>query len=312
MRIRTVLLTAFLSGALLSSASAQSLSGHVQTPTGTAIPGITISFSNGGGSTTTDASGNFNKTGLQNRTYGTVDFASPSGAFAAVEFVNVRVNGASSLGTVVMSPGATVSGTVLAPPGFTVVGGNMNVYDSAGVKRFTPNDAIGPGGAFSIVVPLGFNRVRAVPPVGGGLMPFDWTLTNVTGPVNLGTVTLARGFPFSATVVDAVTSQPVFGVKFVATNALTGEIYAQLVDVTDVFGNVTLSLPGLVAVDFELTPSTTDAHMPTQVFGAISINQPSAASSPKRIVPHGVLRTGSPDVVPLRIVSTSPSARRIR
>src|SRR5262245_32692271 len=132
MRLGTVL-TALLAGAFLSSASAQSLSGHVQTPTGTAIPGITISFSNGGGSTTTDASGNFNKTGLQNRTYSTVDFASATSAFAAVEFVNVRVNGATSLGTVVMQPGATVSGTVLAPPGFTVVGGNMNVYDTAGV-----------------------------------------------------------------------------------------------------------------------------------------------------------------------------------
>jgi hypothetical protein len=63
-------------------------------------------------------------------------------------------------------------------------------------------------------------------------------------------------------------------VKVVATNALTGVTYAQLVDVTDALGNVTLSLPGPVAVDFELTPSATDTHMPTQVFGAISINQP--------------------------------------
>src|SRR5262249_58457435 len=140
-----------------------------------------------------------------------------------------RVNGATSLGNVVMQPGATVSGTVLAPPGFTVVGGNMNVYDAAGVKRFTPNDAIGPGGVFSIVVPLGFNRVRAVPPVGGGLMPFDWTLTNVTGPVNLGTVTLARGFPFSTTVVDAVTNLPAFAVNFLATNPPTPHTYPPLV-----------------------------------------------------------------------------------
>jgi len=233
-------------------------------------------FSNGGGSATTDASGNFTKTGLTNRTYATVDFMSPTGTSAAVELVNVRVNGATSIGTVVMQPGATITGTVLAPPGLTAVGGNMNVYDTAGLKRFTPNDAILPGGTFSIVVPLGFNRVRAVPPVGSGLMPFDWTLTSVTGPLNVGTITLERGYPLSATVVDAVSGLPLPGVKLKATNALTGQLYAQLVDVTDVFGGVTLSLPGFVVVDIDLTPTSTDPHMPTQVFGVISLPHPTA------------------------------------
>jgi len=263
-------------GAVLAvSAAAQSLSGHVQSPTGTPLQGVQVSLSNGGGGGSTDASGNFTVTGLQNRTYATVDFASPSGSFAAVERVNVRVSNATSLGTIVMQPGTTVSGTVLAPPGFTAVGGNMNVYDHLGVKQFTPNDAIAPGGTFSIVVPLGWNRVRAVPPVGSGLMPFDWTLPAVTGPVNVGTATLQRGYPFSATVVDAVSGVPVAGIKFTATNALTGEVYPQLADVTTVFGSVTLNLPSLVVVDLELVPPSTDAHMPTMIYGVITVPGPS-------------------------------------
>src|SRR5580765_2588462 len=213
---------------LAAGTAAQSLSGHVQTSNGTPIQGIQVSLSNGGGGGSTDASGNFTVAGLQNRTYATVDFMSPSGSFAAVELVNVRVNGPTSAGTIVMQPGATVTGTVLAPPGFTAVGGNMNVYDNAGLKRFTPNDAIGPGSTFSIVVPLGWNRVRAVPPVGSGLMPFDWTLPSVTGPVNVGTVTLQRGYPFTATVLDKISGVPIAGVKFTATNQLTGQVYPQL------------------------------------------------------------------------------------
>src|SRR4029077_2434788 len=61
-----------------------------------------------------------------------------------------------------------------------------------------------------------------------------------------------------------------------ATDALTGQVYAQLADVTNVLGAVTLSLPAFVAVDLELVPTSTDAHMPTMVFGAISLPQPTA------------------------------------
>jgi hypothetical protein len=52
----------------------------------------------------------------------------------------------------------------------------------------------------------------------------------------------------------------------------------------------------------------------------ISSNQPPGvtgfevgpASSPTITVPHGVQRTGSHDVIPVRIVSTTPSERRTR
>src|SRR5262249_39298968 len=88
------------------------------------------------------------------------------------------------------------------------------------------------------------------------------------------TVTLQRGYPFSATVVDAVSGVPVPGIKFTATNALTGQVYAQLIDVTSVFGSVTLSLPTLVVVNLELVPPSTDAHMPTMIYGLITVPGP--------------------------------------
>src|SRR5262249_32834278 len=198
--------------------------------------GITINLSNGGGSTVTNASGNFTATGLQNRTYATVDFVAPGGNWAPVEFVNVRVNSATNMGTIVMQPGAVVSGIALGPSGTPTgaAGGNMNAYDITGLKLFTPNDAIGPTGAFSITVPQGWVRIRAVPVVGLTLIPFDWIETNLTGPLNLGTATLLQGYPLSGTVVDVVSGLPVSGVVLTATNPLTGETYAQLSHVTNV------------------------------------------------------------------------------
>ena len=62
----------------------------------------------------------------------------------------------------------------------------------------------------------------------------------------------------------------------------------------------------------ELAPVVRSMVAPSTLSGSmISYIAPSAASSPKRIVPHGVTRTGSLSSMPLTIVVASPVSRSI-
>lgn len=254
--------------ALAASIGAQSLAGVVVDPAGIPVAGVTIIFSNGGGSAVSNATGNFLVSGLSNRTYNTVDFQSPLATVASLQRTNVVVSGATNLGNVTLPFGARITGNVLSPTGAGAVGGNMNAYDQAGHKLFTPNDAIGPGGAFSVTVPVGYNRLRAVPVVGAPLIPFDWVLTDVTGPMNLGTVTMTVGYSVTGSTVDVVNSLPIGLVEVQVKNAQTGEYIPQLQPNTTVFGAFSLLLPPGI-FDFEFYPPNGNAHAPKQAFGVI-------------------------------------------
>ena len=132
---------------LAQAGTAQSLVGRVVNASGVGIPNVLLVFSNGGpGTFRTDANGNYNVTGLTNRTYNTVDFQGPLGAFTSVQVAGVRIAGVTTLPNVVLQPGLLVTGSLVGPAG-PVVGGNMNVYDLHGNKFLTPNDATGVGGA---------------------------------------------------------------------------------------------------------------------------------------------------------------------
>src|SRR5262249_42063146 len=112
-----------LLAAITTPIAAQSLSGRVVDPVGNGIAGVHIVFSNGGPTATTGATGNSTATGLQNRTYTTVAFRSPTSQWAPRELVNVQVNGSTSIGNQVLQPGAAVTGLALTPAGTGAVGG---------------------------------------------------------------------------------------------------------------------------------------------------------------------------------------------
>lgn len=250
---------------LAPAALAQSLVGRVVTAAGVGIPNVLLVFSNGGpGTFRTDANGNYNVTGLINRTYNTIDFQGPLGAFTSVQVAGVRVAGVTTLPNVVLPPGLLVTGSLVGPAG-PVVGGNMNVYDLHGNKFLTPNDATGVGGAFAITVPFGPIVVRAVPPVGSGLIPIDRTL-DLTAPANLGTLTTVTGVALSGTVVDAVSGVPMPGVNVRTFNTITGAEIAQLSPNTSAFGAFSLLVPPAF-YELQLEAPAFNPHVPKQVFG---------------------------------------------
>lgn len=250
---------------LAPAAMAQSLVGRVVTTAGVGIPNVLLVFSNGGpGTFRTDANGNYNVTGLTNRTYNTIDFQGPLGAFTSVQVAGVRVAGATTLPNVVLQPGLLVTGSLVGPAG-PVVGGNMNVYDLHGNKFLTPNDATGVGGAFAITAPFGPVVVRAVPPVGSGLIPIDRTL-DMTAPVNLGTLTTVAGVVLSGTVVDAVSGVPMPGVNVRTFNTITGAEIAQLAPNTNAFGAFSLLVPPAF-YELQFDAPAFNPHVPKQVFG---------------------------------------------
>src|SRR5262249_8119058 len=189
---------------------------------------------------------------------------------AAAEVVNVRVNNATTLATVTLQPGALVTGVFVGPNG-PIAGGNMNAYDHAGVKLFTPNDATNAAGQFSIVVPTGLRTIRAVPPTGSGLIPVDRVIT-LTTATDLGTLTSRVGFAVSMTIVDAVSGVPVNAVQVHAFDGMTNLEIAQLQNTSTVLGAVSLQLPfgfyelHLLPAGF---PTSTDGHAPRQIFGLV-------------------------------------------
>ena len=263
--VKSLCLLASLAASLAAQSS--SVTGRVQSASGAPIAGITVHVATTTLSAVTSATGAFTITGLGNNRNADLEFIT-YGTWAPTTF-RVRPNGALNVGNVTLGPGALVTGTVVGSGGFSPVGGNLNVYDFTGTKLFTPNDAISATGTFAITVPLGYNVIRAVPPVGSPLIPAEWKETNVIGPISYPSTTMVRGYPMTMTVVDEISGVPISGITIAVTDALTGKPAAQINDVTNAFGAASLLVPFSV-LNLFLDPSTGDAHMPTMLYGLIS------------------------------------------
>lgn len=273
---QSVHLTSLSLLALLASslaAQSSSVTGRLQSASGAPIAGVTVHVATTTITTTSSATGTFTLTGMGNNRNADIEVVT-YGTWAPTTF-RVRPNGALNVGNVTLAPGALITGTVVGSGGFNPAGGNLNAYDFVGTKLFTPNDAISATGTFAITVPLGYNIIRAVPPVGSPLIPAEWKYTNVTGPITLPTTTMLRGYPMTMTVVDDVSGVPINGITIQVTDAITGALISQVNDVTNAFGAASLLVPFSV-LDLFLDPSTGDAHMPTMLYGLISTPGPNA------------------------------------
>ena len=255
---------------LTCSAQAQSLTGRLVDTNSAPIAGATIEMTSGGASATSNNNGDFTITGLSNGTRtAQIDPRMVTVAPAEIDFV---INGATNAGTIVMDPGATVSGTVLSPAGAGLFGVNLNAYLPDGTKLFTPHDGTDINGNFQIVVPLvpGL-MVEALPPFGTTLLPFQTTL-NVTGPVNLGNVTLQQGHTVSGTVIDAVSFLPISNTRIVTYNALTDLEIPQANNTANTFGVFSVVLPTGIH-EVEVIPPPTSPHVGRQLFNVTVLGQ---------------------------------------
>lgn len=270
------------------SCFAQSLSGRVVSPTNVPIAGIVVDAGSGSTPATTDAAGLFTITGLQNGHDYDVEYVAPFGVMWAATIVTSIVNGATSVGDVVMQPGFAISGTAVTQTGQPILGGNLNAYTQDGTKLFTPRDGTDLLGNFQIVVPAGVLDIRIVPPVGALLVPKQFENVVVAAAVPLGTVVLPTAYLVTGTIVDQVTSVPIGNVRLRAYNALNGERIQLPVDLTTTFGQFSLPLPfGLI--DLELEPPVGNTHVARQVLG-IAVPGPTALGQVR--LQNGALLSG--------------------
>ncbi|MGE3172079.1 MAG: carboxypeptidase-like regulatory domain-containing protein [Planctomycetota bacterium] len=263
--IRRVL-TLLLSCSLAAVGAAQSLAGTVVDTLGAPVGNVAIILSNGAPVGTTDAAGNFLITGLRDRDY-TVQ-VDPHNDFLAAQQFDFTVNGASTLGTLVLQPGVPVTGVVTGPGGLGLLGVNMNAYLPDGTKLFTPHDGSDALGNVNITVPLTPVTVRIVPPVGSNLIPVD-TDFSPTAPISMGTVQLKQGYVVTGFVLQ--NPGPVTGVsgaQIITTDEVTGEEVLQLATTrtTGLGGAFSLLLPfGLFRLD--VVPADLTAYAAHQFFG---------------------------------------------
>jgi hypothetical protein len=249
------------------AAAAQSLSGTFVNSTGQPVANVDVILSNGAPTGTTDAAGHFLITGLRNRTY-TIQVNTHNDLLASQQF-DFNVSGAASLGTRTLGPAFPVSATLVGPTGAGLLGVNMNVYLLDGTKLFTPHDGTDAAGHVVIAVPANTPvRVRAVPPVGTNLVPFEQEML-LSAPAALGTITLRAGFTLSGNIVDQNSSIGIGGCQMVTTNMLTGEIVVQLNALSATLtGQFSVLVPfGLYQID--IIPPTLNAHAGKQLFGVI-------------------------------------------
>ncbi|MFY9342737.1 MAG: hypothetical protein WAT39_09625 [Planctomycetota bacterium] len=252
----------------LAPAWAQSLTGRVVGPGLVPIAGIVVDAGSGSTPATSDPAGQFTIAPLQqNQTYD-VEFVPPFGALWAARIVTVTITGAVNLGDVALQPGFPITGTVRNAAGAPVPGCNLNVYDQAGEKQFTPRDGTDLLGNFQIVVAGGTWDVRVVPPVGTLLVPKQFEDVVVAAAVNLGTVTLATAYLVTGAVVDQGTLLPIAQTRLKVRNALTGERIWVPNDATNLFGQFTLPLPWGIA-DLDVEPPAGNTHVAKQVFGVL-------------------------------------------
>ena len=263
-------LLALTLAALTASLPAQSLTGHVTDPNGLPLANISVRPSNGAPIGLTDANGNFLITGMINRRYD-VEFRAATTQWAGA-LIEVQVNGATNMGTVILQPGAGVTGTVLTPAGLPLNGGNMNVYDLAGLRVFTANDGTNALGQFAITVPIGTFRLRAVPPTGSNFIPFEQPLVVTPAGVTVPTIQLQQGYVLSSSVTGNL-GLPVAGAAIVAYDGPTQQELLLLANpTTSAFGQFSILVPGGI-IDLEILPSVlaVPRHHARRLYGLVVI-----------------------------------------
>ncbi len=261
---RRPFLAALLLGALVAPSVAQTLTGHIVDYNGAPVFNVNVILSNGAPLGTTDAAGNFTITGLRNRLY-TIQLDPHSNLLDAQQF-DFTVSGAANLGTVVLQRAWQVSAQFIGPTGAPLFGVNMNTYLMDGTKLYTPHDGTDVFGYVDIGAPANAQvRIRGVPPVGSGLVPFEQIMT-LTASVNLGTITLRQGYPVTGTVTDKINNLPIAGAQIVTTNMLTGEVVVQINKLTNAVGAFNVVVPfGLYQV--EIIQPLGNLHAAKQLLG---------------------------------------------
>lgn len=254
---------------LASTLAAQSLTGRVVDANNVPVAGATV-YCNLSATiqANTDALGNFTiptSTGIRNQRYDVaVNPRSP--VMAPLEYGRVTVSGATNMGTIQLARGVQITARLVGPTGAPLVGANLNAYDSAGLKLYTPNDGTDVNGNAQIVVPLIPITFRAMPPVGTTLVPFQENLV-MSAARAYGTITLRQGQAITGSIVRAgATPLPIGSCEIIATNVLTGEQVFLANKLSNTLGAFNILLPfGLY--NLELLPAAASPYAARVLYG---------------------------------------------
>jgi hypothetical protein len=150
----------------------------------------------------------------------------------------------------------TLSGKVVDPSGVGVFGVNVDVTDQiTGQDVPLVNDGTDITGAFSVDVPAGLYTVILFPPVPPTTTLLVGTVADVlvTGPTDIGTITLTQGVALSGRVLRAG-GIPVSGMDLDVIDKTTGVDINPPGDTTDAFGQFLMAVP-TTPIEVQMEPN---------------------------------------------------------
>ncbi len=166
------------------------------------------------------------------------------------EIFNVAVLGNMNMGQIALEPAVVLQGIVRDSAGLPVAGVDIDVITTDGYKIYTTSDNTIATGQFGVLVPQGNYSVRVDPLPGSGLVGVKTAPFTVSGPTNIGVITLQQGVPLALQVVDGL-GNGIPGVDLDLFDAASGEEIIVAGDVTAADGTLTVTvLPG--TYDLEL------------------------------------------------------------
>lgn len=174
----------------------------------------------------------------------TVSFgAAPGQALVGRRIDYVPVSAATSMGTIGLDPGVFINGNVIDASGHPVVDADIDVRALAGdATVYTPNDATGPTGGFSVVVKAGTHRVLVQAPAGSGLVSQSTGFQSFPVGTTLPTFALQPGQMLSGTV-SAFGGIPQGQVRIIVKDSVTGTRVETPDNVTDAAGHYAVVVP---------------------------------------------------------------------
>lgn len=146
-------------------------------------------------------------------------------------------------GDVVLPPGFTLSGSVVDSSGAPVEDAEVHVVDRAtGQALYTPENRTGLTGAYSVLVPTGTFDVQILPRSNDGLVSATIPNKTVTGPMFLGTTTLADGRQLKGKARNQ-NGTGLAGVSLFVVDATTQQVVPLTDNVTTAGGNYKVFVP---------------------------------------------------------------------
>jgi len=178
-------------------------------------------------------------------------------AILASTAIQLSPSGNTTLPTITLEPGFVLTGTVEDPNGDPVEDADLDVFDSAHEKLFTPGDSTDCSGEFSLVVPSGLFDLEVCPDPGDLLVATGVFGIAVSSDLDLGLFQLAPGAVLSGTVRNA-SGQPVAGVDIDVERSATLAEVVVCSDSTDAAGQYAVIVP-FTTIDVMFTPDFSQA-----------------------------------------------------